>query len=266
MKKGEVLYMIQENTGISSDLRIMKDSNTSSNRGLQFDAIFQFAEAPNQNRRLYKKIALEEGIRNVLPKVHKRQFLNEQCHPITENIQRFTSIDLGNVSHLITDFRWEGNTLKGVGECLNTRIGKDMEAMIKQDIPVEFSLRALGKTVANKTSGLTEVTSNVKVFCYDWVHNASHKGSEIQSIISESVSNADVASMLLTESEKLNILKESMGNDQLEVFNFNEKDDISYNLAENTVQFCSNGSCMKVFLEDFIQDEFRSSFSKLLNN
>lgn len=252
-----VMYLIQETT--SGSLKALESANTKKNRGLRFESIFQKdLNKLNQNKRVYRKDLMENSIAQVMPKVHKRQFLNEQSHPITDDPRRFTTIALNNVSHLITDFDFKGDDLTGIGECLNTRIGLDMAAMIEQEIPVEFSLRALG-SVKKNAAGLAEA-QNVRVFCYDWVNNASHRGSEVQRIITESISEDQISEMILTESNKLQLLCESMENDEIELFN--EDAHVSYNLAENTVMFCTDGSCMKVFLEEHIRTEFNSSFSK----
>lgn len=261
----EVLYMIQENFG-DANVKITESANPSKNRGLQFDATWQTAELPNRNKRKYWKSAMVEGINREEPRVKSRRFFNEMSHPVTENVQRFSTIDMSNISHLITEFHWDGNLLKGTGETLNYGEGLRMKAMIEQDIPVEFSLRALGKTMKNTQTGLTEVTSNLKVFCFDWVDKPSDYNATMHNVITESVKDADVSAMLLSESEKLNLLRESMENPELEIFvgNDNKTNEISYNLMENTVQFCSNGSCMKVFLEEFIRDEFKSSFNRFI--
>lgn len=261
----EVLYMIQESFG-DANVQITESANSKKNRGLQFNATWQTAELPNRNKRVYKKSAMVEGINAVQPRVKNRRFFNEMSHPVTENIQRFSTIDMSNISHLITEFHWKDNLLQGTGETLNYGEGLRMKAMIEQDIPVEFSLRALGKTTKNPQSGLTEVNSNLKVFCFDWVDKPSDFNATMHDVITESVKDADISAMLLSESEKLQLLRESMDKPELEILvgNDNKTNEISYNLMENTVQFCSNGSCMKVFLEEFIRDEFKSSFSKFI--
>lgn len=265
----EVLYMFQEQSILDTKLEILEESVLDGKKtgGLKYKMILQETETENQNRRKYIHKALADGMYGYQSTIKTGRAFCEENHPAGADVTRFTSIDLGNINSRILQTTWNKNILNGTLETLNNAKGKDLRGLIEQGIPCGYSMRGLGKTMASKTSpGITEVVSNMKIIAFDNVANPSHKNAVLQSILEENIiTDDDVVKMLLSESDKLQLLRESLHNDNLAIFEDSKtENNIHYNLFENTVQFCTNGSCMKVFLEEHIQNEFKSSFSKLL--
>ena len=270
MKEQSVMFMIEEQISPSVNLEILEESkdHNGDTYGLKYRIELQRANEINQNKRKYGKTVLEEADRNYQRFVAGGTAFSEMNHPVTKDVARFTTVDLRNACSRILETSWDGDTLSGIGETLNTSLGRDYRGMLEQGIKLGTSVRALGRTNVNKMTGITEVVSHMKTIAYDVVSNQSHKNSHVNELLKESiilsetiVTDSDVNFMLMSESSKLEILQESLGNDiQL----FDKTGDISYNLENNTVAFCTDGSCMTVFLEEHIKDEFRNSFSKYL--
>ena len=82
--------------------------------------IIQKAETKNQNGRIYPRSILEREVDNYAKAIRERRSLGELDHP-----ERST-VNLSEVSHLITNAFWEGNNLMGELEVLPTPKGKIM--------------------------------------------------------------------------------------------------------------------------------------------
>lgn len=95
-------------------------------------AVFQKADTKNANGRIYPMNILKREIENYQTRIRERRALGECNHPDS------STIDLGRISHNITELHWEGKTVVGKLE-LNLTQG-----FIKQGI-----CSSLGDTVAN---------------------------------------------------------------------------------------------------------------------
>ena len=166
------------------------------------ECYLQTADEKNQNRRIYPKRVLDQGMKTIQEKIDNRRFLGELDHPISDNQVRQTTVEYKNVSHLVREWWWEGNRIKGLVEslpfCENGRI---FGGLICNNIPVGFSLRALGDVC--DSGGAQYVQSPLIVISYDAVTEPSHKGSLTTEIRSEG------KCMTLTHSEGLKILNEA---------------------------------------------------------
>lgn len=262
-KNLEGLYLLQENVSpIEQEIKILEDVKTGSGRGgVRFEAILQEADVENSNRRIYKKQALSEGIDLVTNRIKGGTYFCEMDHPITSDTKRFMTVLLKEASHRVLGLKWEGNLLKAECQTLSTTYGKDLQGMIKDDgIPVGFSLRAIGKTRPSQLrEDITEVVGNMRLVCWDAVSNPSHTNALTQRLLEDS----DVKAMLMSESQQLSMLSESMGM-SLEEFNADDANTVHYDQLKNMVVLSSRDINIRGFLEDHIRYEFKSSFAKLL--
>jgi len=263
----ENLVMIQETVSPpDSEIKILTEANSSANvqrsGGLKFKAILQEADVPNQNKRIYHKKALQEGIELATPKINKGIYFCEMDHPRTEDPGRFMSVLLKETSHRVLSLEWNGNILEAVCQTTSNDHGKNLRALIEEDkINVGFSLRAVGKTKANPQLGLTEVVGNMRLVCWDSVADPSHANALTQHILE----STDIKNMLVSESKKVQMLSESLGYESpLELVTEENSGKLKYDHKSNMVIMCHNGACMKTFLEDYLHDEFKRSFANLL--
>lgn len=187
--------------------------------GTVFRTILQEANVLNKNKRTYKYEAIDGALKEEAPKISNGMFFGEMDHPSDSDPARFTKVELKNSCFRVLKTEWDGNVLHGVCETLANTPGKDMQALIVENgIKLGFSLRAMGKTQTNPQTGLVEVVSPMRMFCYDCVSNPSHSNARMTEIFSESeLTNIayknDQQSLLMENEDNLRHIAESYGYD-----------------------------------------------------
>lgn len=250
-----VFYMLSETVGTISAKDVIESSiepiGGNINRGLRLNIELQTAEVRNNNKRIYSKKSLVDGMRNAEKHINRGHMLQESGHPITEDTRRFNTIEMRNSVSRVNNYHFKGNKLYGEIETLNTSLGRDFRGMLLQEgFLGATSLRARG-TVDKRTN---RVSDKIQIITYDMVLNPSHETAVVQNIITES----DIMS-LIAESENLDIvrtrLEKSLG--YLPTLLEEDTDMNAYNPDENSVILCTDGSCMKLFLEESFRDTYR---------
>lgn len=169
------------------------------------ECYLQTADERNQNRRVYPKVVLDQGMHAIQEKINSRRFVGELDHPISENSTRQTTVLYQNASHLVREWWWEGNRIKGIVETLPyTPNGRIMSGLIADGIAVGFSLRGLADV--EDRNGYQEVQAPLIVISYDCVSEPSHKKSWVSEIREEGV-----AIPLKPGNKNLKILEEAKG-------------------------------------------------------
>ena len=79
---------------------------------VKFRGIFSECERPNGNKRIYSRTLLEREVKKLQSQIGDRRLLGELDHPSDEIVH------LGNVSHVITNLRMQGNHVMGRGRFL----------------------------------------------------------------------------------------------------------------------------------------------------
>ena len=166
------------------------------------ECFLQTADEKNQNRRVYPRNVLDQGMRAIQEKIDNRRFVCELDHPISDNQVRQTTVEYKNASHIVREWWWEGNRIKGVIESLPySSSGKILSGLIADHIPVGFSLRGLADV--NDMGGAQYVQAPLIVISYDAVSEPSHKGSQVTELRQEG------KCIELTHSDGLKILNEA---------------------------------------------------------
>lgn len=265
-------YLITEaaTTGISP--RIVHDSEVTT----KFVAEIQEAEAPNRNGRIYSKEALDSAIRHysIQEKLKNKALVCEAGHPLSDDPRRQMYIDQTNISHIITDIWWEGNKLMAKIETANTRVGRDMQGLIRQGSKVAFSMRGMSDNV-KKDGQYTRVGSPLMITCWDWVILPSHPNSYmVQEGVEQKVSSSIQADeKVLTEGvltpynsgDLLKFVTESSQNvqDVVDAFGFKfNLDNISYG-EDQMLSIKENNETLKIFLEENLKSELDDYYSKI---
>lgn len=150
-----------------------------------FEAYLQEANETNQNKRVYYKNTLDAGMRRIQDKIDRRAFVGELDHPISDNQIRQVTVMYKEASHLIREWGWEGNLLRGVIETLPySANGKTLSGLILDRIPVGFSLRGLADV--EDRGSFQEVKDPLLIITFDSVSEPSHSKATIQEIRNES--------------------------------------------------------------------------------
>lgn len=151
-----------------------------------FDAYLQEANNKNQNKRFYEKNVLHGGMERINEKIRRRAFVGELDHPITEDQVRQTTVLYNESSHVIREWGWDGNMLRGVVETLPyIAKGKALSGLILDNIPVGFSLRGLADL--EDMGSYQRVLDPLIIISFDSVSEPSHTKATIQEIRNENV-------------------------------------------------------------------------------
>lgn len=130
----------------------------------------QQANVKNGNGRVYPKEILEREIKKYIEgPVKQRTSLGELDHPDS------SVINLANASHIITRVWWEGDSVYGELELLNTPAGKIAQEIILAGIPLGISSRALGSV--QQLGETVEVQDDLELIGLDLVSIPSTPGA-----------------------------------------------------------------------------------------
>ena len=132
--------------------------------------VIQKAQQPNANNRIYPRPILEREDAKYQELIKERRSLGELDHPDSPIVQ------LENVSHLLTETKWDGDDLVGTVEVLDTPKGQILEKLINRDIKLGISSRGLGST-SRTNEGYDMVEDDFNLVCYDMVSNPSTSGA-----------------------------------------------------------------------------------------
>ena len=108
------------------------------NGNLMVEGILATAEVNNGNGRYYSKELWNREMDKYKELVEQRRSMGELDHPES------TIINLKNVSHLITDYYWDGDNVMGKIEILPTPSGNIVKELIKNGIKIGVSSRGMG--------------------------------------------------------------------------------------------------------------------------
>lgn len=151
-------------SGFDFGLELMESSNgLKSNK---FKGKFQEAEAVNKNKRMYPYDVLNGNVTRLHDIVEARGLVGELDHP-SDSIIHFDK-----ASHLITKLWWEGNTLMGEGEILNTPHGKILKSLMESGVRIGISSRGVGNGKVNE-DGVLVIGNTYKLITFDAVADPS---------------------------------------------------------------------------------------------
>jgi len=177
-------------------------------RRLQDGAVFlvgvcQKAGTKNGNGRIYKKETLQREVENYQKAISERRSLGELDHPDD------SVVNLKNCSHLITKMWWDGDSVMGKIEVLDTPSGQVLKELVKSNIKLGISSRGLGSV--KQQDGNTIVEDDFQLICFDMVSDPSTPGAYLtpQQDIHISAPRAtfnisESSSKKSTKSEKIN--------------------------------------------------------------
>lgn len=133
---------------------------------VRMKGIIQAAGKPNANNRIYPREVLEREDRRYQELVKDRRAMGELDHPDSPVVQ------LENVSHLVTETKWEGQNLIGEIEVLDTPKGQILGKLVERNVKLGISSRGLG-SVRRNNEGYDMVEEDFNLVCYDMVSNPS---------------------------------------------------------------------------------------------
>jgi hypothetical protein len=143
------------------------------NGKITLKGIIQKAETKNQNGRIYPRHILNREVENYMKAIRERRAVGELDHP-----ERST-VNLSEVSHLITDAKWDGDNVMGELEVLPTPKGKILADLLEAGVMIGISSRGVGSTDKQRTNegDVDMVNDDYQIICWDVVSEPSTPGA-----------------------------------------------------------------------------------------
>ena len=150
------------------------NENISDAGNLLVEGVLATAEVQNGNGRYYAKSLWEREMDKYKELIEQRRSMGELDHPES------SVVNLKNVSHLITEFWWDGDNVMGKIEILPTPAGNILKEIIKSGVTVGVSSRGMGSL--EQRNGMMEVQDDFELLCWDFVSTPSNPGSYMHTI------------------------------------------------------------------------------------
>ena len=138
------------------------------------EGILATAEVKNGNGRYYSKDLWNREMDKYNELIEQRRSMGELDHPES------TVVNLKNVSHLISEYNWDGDNVMGKIEVLPTPSGNILKELIKSGVTVGVSSRGMGSL--EDRGGVMEVQDDFELLCWDFVSTPSNPGSYMHMI------------------------------------------------------------------------------------
>ena len=133
------------------------------------EGILATAEVKNGNGRYYSRDLWDREMKKYSEQIKQRRAMGELDHPESQ------VINLKNVSHIISDYWWNGDNVMGKIEILDTPSGQILQALIHNNITVGVSSRGMGSL--EQRGNVMEVQDDFELLCWDFVSTPSNPGS-----------------------------------------------------------------------------------------
>jgi hypothetical protein len=144
------------------------------NGNLLVEGILATAEVKNGNGRYYSKSLWDREMSKYKELVEQRRAMGELDHPDSQ------IVNLKNVSHIITEYWWDGDNVMGKIEILPTPSGNILKELIKSGVTVGVSSRGMGSL--EDKGGVMEVQDDFELLCWDFVSTPSNPGSYMHTL------------------------------------------------------------------------------------
>jgi hypothetical protein len=161
---------------VAQDLHYLVEDKQGGGKNIFIEGIFAQAEKPNRNNRSYGRGIMEREVQKYQEIIGQKRSLGELGHP--EN----PSINLHQVSHLITSLRMEGNDVIGKAKILDTPMGIIAKNLIENEVQLGVSTRGLGSLKMN-SEGINEVQGDFHLATVDIVADPSAPDAFVQGIM-----------------------------------------------------------------------------------
>jgi hypothetical protein len=161
--------LIETHTVKISPSQLTENVNKESGN-LLVEGILATAEVKNGNGRYYSRGLWDREMDKYNELIEQRRSMGELDHPES------TVINLKNVSHLISEYWWDGDNVMGKIEILPTPSGNILKELIKSGVTVGVSSRGMGSLEENRM-GVLEVQDDFELLCWDFVSTPSNPGS-----------------------------------------------------------------------------------------
>jgi hypothetical protein len=165
--------LIETNTFKVNPLQLTENVNKETGN-LMVEGVLATAEVKNGNGRYYSKDLWNREMEKYGEIIKERRSMGELDHPES------SVINLQNVSHLISDYWWDGDNVMGKIEILPTPSGNILKELVKAGVTVGVSSRGMGSL--EDRNGVMEVQDDFELLCWDFVSTPSNPGSYMHTL------------------------------------------------------------------------------------
>ena len=188
---------------ISQELEyITEEAKDNGKKSMYIRGPFMQAEKSNKNGRMYPKGTLEKEVERYQNMIAEKRSLGELGHPPNP------TVNLNQVSHLITRLDWDGNNVIGEAKILDTPMGKIAKNFIEEGVRLGVSSRGVGSLVEGK-DGIKIVQPDFHLATVDIVADPSAPDAFVEGIMesSEWICNNGVWSQVQIDQAREHIKK-----------------------------------------------------------
>jgi hypothetical protein len=158
------------------ELKYLVEENKNGGKNVFIEGIFAQSDKKNKNNRTYGKSIMEREVEKYQELIGQKRSLGELGHPDNP------SINLHQVSHLITSLNMEGNDVIGRAKILETPMGTIAKNLIENGVQLGVSTRGLGSLKMN-SEGVNEVQDDFHLATVDIVADPSAPDAFVQGIM-----------------------------------------------------------------------------------
>ena len=150
---------------VYQDIKYLTEATEDGKKNLYIEGIFMQSNKDNKNGRRYPRRIMENQVIKYQDLINEKRSLGELGHPPNP------SINLNNVSHLITELKMMGDDVYGKAKILSTPMGKIAESLILEGAGLGVSSRGLGSV--KLVNGINEVQDDFHLATVDIVADPS---------------------------------------------------------------------------------------------
>ena len=203
-------------TEVFQDVQYLEEKKEAGGSNLYIEGIFMQADKQNKNGRMYPRGIMEKEVARYQDLISEKRSLGELGHPPNP------TINLNQVSHLITELRMDGSNVIGKAKILGTPMGKIAENFIREGVSLGVSSRGVGSL--KERNGINEVQDDFHLATVDIVADPSAPDAFVTGIMenAEWFLENNVWKMIeIEQAQKLirNAPKVSLEEAKLHVFN-----------------------------------------------
>lgn len=177
-------YVIRSLVNPLLEYTILADTKGNLGNKVTAEAIFQKCDDYNANGHKFPKRVLNEALNKVADEIKNRHFLGELDHPSDiKDVNRIATVELKNVSHVITQLEMDRNYVVGKFETLDTPNGVILGSLLKDKIRVGVSIRAITDQDISYGMQNVDTINDFTLISYDAVHNPAYSDAYVKSVM-----------------------------------------------------------------------------------
>lgn len=161
---------------VAQNLNYLVEEKQGGGKNIYIEGVFAQADRKNKNNRTYGRGIMEREVNKYQELIEAKRSLGELGHPDNP------SINLHQVSHLITNLRMEGKDVIGKAKILETPMGIIARNLIENEVQLGVSTRGLGSLKLN-SEGINEVQDDFHLATVDIVADPSAPDAFVQGIM-----------------------------------------------------------------------------------